>query len=525
MTMLLGTLLDLTSLDTTTADALAALSIGDLRVDSRQIREGDVFVCLGAEQYIPQVIKAGASVVLLDAQTVDKQAAEAQVIDARGFDANTDLRKSLLAVVSTTEQNGVPVLAIDKLSKHTSLLAACRYRQRLPMIGVTGTNGKSTLVSLIAQLIQKTTQRKIGTIGTLGVGLWGKGYHETGMTTPDIFTNYASAEALAEQQASAIAIEVSSHGLMQDRVEGLPIHTAIFTNLTQDHLDYHGTLEDYRDAKRRLFLLPSVKTAVINADDTNASAMIAGSDHLNVLRFGIQSSAAVQASELRALPNGMQFKLKTPWGSAFITSPLLGVFNVYNLLAAICAAAIEGIPFHDITRQIPSLEAIPGRMECLPSVEGIQTVVDFAHTPDALEQALKAIKAHTVGRIWVVFGCGGDRDKQKRALMGAVADEIADHIVITSDNPRSEDPSEIMSAIASGCKKPTQLIEDRYEAIAFAIDQAAAGDSLLIAGKGHETYQLIGDKKLPFSDVDVAKTLLQQRLESALMHHDRGVSL
>ncbi len=509
MTIMLGALLDLTSLDAAVADALAQLPVGDLRMDSRQVQKDDVFVCFGAEQYIPQVVQAGASIVLLEAKVDDVAEEQPQ---------------TLLAAVSVTEQDGVPVLAVNQLSENKALLAARRYPQRLPMIGVTGTNGKSTLVSLIAQLIQKTTQSKVGTIGTLGVGLWGEGYHETGMTTPDIFTSYASVSALADEQASAIAIEVSSHGLMQGRVNGLPIHTAVFTNLTQDHLDYHGTLEDYRDAKRRLFLLPTVKAAVINADDANAKAMIEGCDNLNVLHFGIQSNAAVQASDLRALPNGMQFNLKTPWGNAFVTSPLLGVFNVYNLLAAICAAAIEGIPFHDITQKIPLLEAIPGRMECLPSVDGVQTVVDFAHTPDALEQALKAIRAHTVGRIWVVFGCGGDRDKQKRALMGAVADEIADHIVITSDNPRSEDPSAIMSAIASGCKKPTQLIEDRSEAIAFAIDQAAAGDSLLIAGKGHETYQIVGDKKLPFSDVDVAQALLQQRLESMPLHCEQGAS-
>lgn len=485
MPVTLGELLSESSLPKT----LAGLPVGDLRIDSRKVQSGDVFVCVGGEQYIPDAIKAGAAAILFD--------------DAKGSSAS-----------SVTNEQGTPVIKIKALAEKNAELAARRYPVNLPIIGVTGTNGKSTLVSLIAQFMQRAGSEKVATIGTLGIGVWGEPYIDTGMTTPDIFTNYAYLSAFEEQGVTCAAMEISSHGLMQDRVKDLSINTAVFTNLTQDHLDYHGSFADYRAAKRRLFTMPSVKAAVVNADDENADVMIDGSDHLNVLRFGINASADVMASNLRALSNGMAFDLKTPWGSAAVQSPLLGVFNVYNLLAALCVAALHGIHFSRMLEVIPSIEAIAGRMECLESVAGIQVVVDFAHTPDALEQALKAVKAHTVGRIWVVFGCGGDRDQQKRALMGAVADEIADQIIITSDNPRSESPERIIEMIASGCKKNVYRVADRKEAIGFAIAQAQAGDTVLIAGKGHETVQIIGNKKTPFSDVQVALEFLALRDKS-----------
>jgi UDP-N-acetylmuramoyl-L-alanyl-D-glutamate--2,6-diaminopimelate ligase len=306
-------------------------------------------------------------------------------------------------------------------------------------------------------------------------------------------------------------MEVSSHGLSQGRVNGLPITTAVFTNLTQDHLDYHGTFSAYAEAKKQLFTMPSVATVIVNVDDTNADLIINAVKNVQILTYALVKSADVHAKEIVAAANGTRFTLITPWGHAQVRSPLLGVFNIYNLLAAITVVLKQGVPLPAVVEAIQYLQPVAGRMQQLPIIDGIKVIVDFAHTPDGLEQALLALRDHIVGRIWVVFGCGGDRDKQKRALMGAIAEDLADEVILTSDNPRSENPQAIISDIAAGCKNAAYQIVDRQEAIAFAIEQAQAGDCILIAGKGHETYQLIQNTALPFCDVTIANALLQQK--------------
>lgn len=468
--------------------AIANLAVGDLRLDSRLINCGDIFVCVNAAEYIPNAIKAGAVAVLVDDQLIP----------------------------TLNYVNGSPIIPVKNLAANNANLALRRYTiaASLDVVGVTGTNGKSTLVSLIAQLFKKAAAKTTATIGTLGVGVYcepNTTLVNTGMTTPDIFTNYKTMADFSAQGVELVAMEVSSHGLNQGRVQGLPISTAVFTNLSQDHLDYHGTLAAYAAAKKQLFDMPSVNTAIINADDAHSVFMVAENTVLKVWRYGVLAHSDVCARDIIARANGTTFTLVTPWGQALVNSPLLGVFNIYNLLAAITVVLTQGVLFSRVVAAIAQLQPVRGRMQLLPAVAGVQVIVDFAHTPDGLEQALLALKEHTVGRIWVVFGCGGDRDKQKRALMGAIAEDIADEVIITSDNPRSEEPLAIIEDIAAGCKKAAYQIIDRQIAIAFAIAQAQAGDCVLIAGKGHETYQQIKSQKIPFCDATVALDCLQKK--------------
>jgi UDP-N-acetylmuramoyl-L-alanyl-D-glutamate--2,6-diaminopimelate ligase len=515
--------------DSTLPSTVAGTLIGDLCIDSRRLKPGDAFICLGGEAFIESAIAARASAIIIDDSVV----------------------------YDPPPTHSTPIVKVPNLAHMLEVLAKARYLGDVTfpdIIGVTGTNGKSTLVSLIAQLMSRDTfsfaskggvdsvesqkverpkvKVKVATIGTLGYGISGTRLTETGMTTADIFTTYKVLSEFAEDKVNLVAMEVSSHGLIQNRVAGLPIKTAVITNLTQDHLDYHGSLAAYGEAKQRLFMMPSVEVAIVNADDKFSEQILATKSFKQSIRFGIHSACEVRAENIYTRHDGTAFTLISPWGYADVISPLYGVFNISNLLAAISACMVNGAVFEDVLKAIPKLQPIPGRMQRLtPNCGlscGLSIVVDFAHTPDGLEQALIAVRSHTVGRIWLVFGCGGNRDRQKRALMGAIAEDLADEIVLTSDNPRDENPEAILADIASGCKKPVRTIIDRKEAIAFSIEHATAGDCILIAGKGHEQYQIIKDKKIPFSDVAIAEELLSQKSESSqipnlLSRSQRGI--
>lgn len=472
---------------------IANLPVGDLRLDTRLLNPGDVFICIGGEAFISDAVNGEAIAILRE--------------------GNED--------VSEGSHSDPVIITVPNLSAILPELASRKYSlssaNPLALIGVTGTNGKSTLVSLIAQLLQKACFvdenrgfMKTATMGTLGVGVLGEPLAETGMTTPDVFSNYKTLAEFSSRDVGCVAMEVSSHGLSQGRVAGLPISTAVFTNLTQDHLDYHGDLTSYAEAKQKLFSMPSVQQIIVNADDDHAELMASSKSSILTIRYGIHSGE-VRAENIYTRQAGTAFTLYSPWGNTDVISPFYGVFNVYNLLGAIATAMVQGADFNRVIESIPSLLPITGRMQQLTPVGGVQVVVDFAHTPDGLEQALIALKAHTVGRIWVVFGCGGNRDKQKRALMGAIAEDIADELVLTSDNPRNENPDSILSDIASGCKKAARIITDRKEAIEYSIAHATAGDCILIAGKGHETYQIIKEQKIPFSDITIAEQALAQK--------------
>lgn len=476
---------------------IANLIVGDLRLDSRLINPGDIFICLGADAFIPNAIAAGAVAVLCEAATNDNFHTEYSLEDAKP----------------------APIIFVPQLKNQLSAFAAVRYgcaKIFPPIVGITGTNGKSTLVSLIAQLLSLVKPNsKVATIGTLGVGVHGKQLNFTGMTTPDLLTNYKYMADFAEAKVSVVTMEVSSHGLDQGRVLGLPIKTAVFTNLTQDHLDYHRTLTAYANAKKQLFTMPSIRHCIINADDPFSNLMADAAHNSQIFFYGLNANTQqsdhnyIFAKNIKATSNGTIFEIFSPWGKALVKSPLYGKFNVYNCLAAICAAVLEGVNFQEVVALIPQLKPVLGRMQLISGSDQVQVIVDFAHTPDALEQTLTALKSHTLGRLWVVFGCGGNRDKQKRALMGAIAEDLADEVVLTSDNPRYEDPNIILQDIASGCKSASHIIVDRKEAIEYALTHAQAGDCVLIAGKGHEEYQLIQDTKIPFSDISVATQVLK----------------
>jgi len=337
------------------------------------------------------------------------------------------------------------------------------------------------------------------------------GIKDTGLTTPDAIAMQRILAELAGRSASTVALEVSSHSLVQRRVAGLKINTAIFTNLSRDHLDYHGDINAYAAAKSRLFAMPGLQQAVINIDDSVGRIILANlRPEVRGISFSLENSQAdIYCSTIGLSPEGLRASLVTPWGQEELNSPLLGKFNLANLLAVIGAAGAQGFALQDIVRAIPNLRAVPGRMELVDANAEPAVVVDYAHTPDALEKALEALRVHCQGQLWVVFGCGGDRDIGKRAEMGEIAQRCADQIVVTSDNPRTESPEQIIKHILQGISCDVIVESDRRAAIRKAIFSADKNDVVLIAGKGHEDYQILGVERLPFSDQAEARLALR----------------
>lgn len=477
-------------------DAVAAITISGIAIDSRQVTHGDMFIALhGArvdgQQFIPSALANGARVIAIES-TPDLPSGVADWLD------------------------DVPIIAVADLATQVSALADQCFSspsRQMSVIGVTGTNGKSTCVSLIAQLHQLTGYSS-GTIGTLGAHLVGQCIYDFGMTTPDAVLCQKLLAQFRDKGAQSVAMEVSSHGLDQGRVAGVAFSAAVFTNISHDHLDYHGSLEHYAAAKQKLFETESLRAAVINLDDPHAQQMVAAAkQRATVLTYSLLHFAAdIFATDMHYSTQGVEFRLVTPWGEAWVLSPLLGEFNVYNLIAALAALVAIGADFEKLLQAIPQLHSVPGRMQKITVPADVIAVVDYAHTPDALAHAIAATRVHTSGCLWVVFGCGGDRDRTKRPAMAKVAERFADVIVVTSDNPRSENPQAILTEICTGFrhKEPT-IIPDREQAIHFAVARAAPGDVILIAGKGHENYQIIGTQSLPFDDVLVATSALQAR--------------
>jgi len=389
----------------------------------------------------------------------------------------------------------------------------------LSYIGVTGTNGKTSCTWWLAQLLRDFGKRP-GLIGTLGCGVWSSDkpvvMQETGYTTPDAKLLQKILAEFVQQGATHVVMEVSSHGLEQGRVKGVKFSTALFTNLSRDHLDYHGTMEKYGAAKARLFQVSGLKNAVVNVDDPFGRTLAAEIKTATVIRYSISdASADVYLRDLHIDAEGVRGNLVSPWGQAKIFSPVIGEFNVSNLLGVISVLCAEGFALSSVADAIGNLQSPPGRLQRVSvdkQNEAIQVFVDFAHSPDALEKILTTLKPQTKNKLWCVFGCGGDRDVGKRPVMGAVASRLADHVIVTSDNPRSENPRDIIDQILVGMDlHKTTAIEDRKSAIVHAICQANVGDVVLIAGKGHETYQEIKGTKIPFSDVSEASSALRLR--------------
>ncbi len=404
------------------------------------------------------------------------------------------------------------VIAVPALRRKCGVIANRFYgkpSESLEMIGVTGTNGKTSTVQLIAQALT-LGGAVAGTIGTLGAGLYGK-LVEGERTTPDVIAVHGFLADMRDAGASHVAMEVSSHALEQGRVDAVAFDVAVFTNLTRDHLDYHATMEAYGEAKAKLFSWPTLSAAVINFDDAFSEVlveMLAGAVNLIALSSRGHDQANLQARNVRLHAGGISFDLCLDAKTMAVKSPLLGRFNVDNLLAVAGSLIALDWPLEKIAEVLPKLSPVGGRMSRVGGENGKPlVVVDYAHTPDALEQALANLRSHTEGKLICVFGCGGDRDKGKRPVMAAIAERGADVVIVTDDNPRTENGDAIVQDIQAGFSHLSRALvqRDRAKAISAAIRQADSTDVVLIAGKGHETYQEVYGIKTPFDDLVQAR--------------------
>lgn len=402
----------------------------------------------------------------------------------------------------------IPCIAINNLKIKQADIAARFYdfpSQKLSVIGVTGTNGKTSVTHFIAQALSHC-----GVIGTIGYGFLPT-IKKLINTTPDGLHLQKIFSEMLSQGATTVAMEVSSHALAQQRVNNVLFHTAVFTNLTQDHLDFHHTMENYRDAKALLFQQSGLRNAVINIDDETGKYFVealqkpSGSAGTNVITYSLcDKSADISVLKCTPTQKGFDLHIKTPWGVGEFHLNLIGEFNIANALAVIGVLGIFNMPLENILKKMSQLKTVAGRMQLFQIKNSPHVIVDYAHTPDALEKALHSVRKHCAGKLICIFGCGGDRDKTKRSKMGFIADQLADDIVITNDNPRSENPEIIAQEILNGVKNKNKFeIElDRAKAIACAIQNAQQNDWILIAGKGHETEQVMRDQTLHHSDIE-----------------------
>ncbi len=471
--------------------------IAGLSLDSRRVGPGELFLaCRGrrtaGHRYIDQAVARGAAAVAYEVAAGEEGRLQGPL-------------------------GGPPLVAVPELSRRAGPLAARFHGEparALRLVGVTGTNGKTSCAWFLAQALDAAGHR-CGVVGTLGSGLPRRlrpGTH----TTPDPVSLQAALAGLRAAGATAAALEVSSHALDQGRVEGLPFVGAVFTNLSRDHLDYHGDVEAYGAAKARLFAAPGLRWAVINADDPFGLRLLeALPTGVQALPYGLgrQVGEGLRGRLLASGPEGIRLAVEGPWGRGELRSPLLGAFNAANLLAALGALLLEGVPLEPALARLARLRPAPGRMEAHGGGRLPLAVVDYAHTPDALAQALGALRPLAAGRLWCVFGCGGERDRGKRPLMGEAAARLADRLVLTDDNPRGEDPARIVAEIRAGIPSGASVtvIHDRWAAIAHALRRAAPGDVVLVAGKGHEREQEVAGARRPFSDRHVVEALLRER--------------
>ncbi|NNM60376.1 MAG: UDP-N-acetylmuramoyl-L-alanyl-D-glutamate--2,6-diaminopimelate ligase [Legionellales bacterium] len=476
------------------------IDIKGLALDSRDIKPGYLFLaCPGTHttghDFIDKAIEAGAVAVLCD--------------------ASPHIFNDVMITLEDGRQ--IPVLAVPYLLTSVGQLASQFYGEpstHFPVYGVTGTNGKTSITHYIAQCFNQINQ-PCAVLGTVGNGFLDK-LEESSHTTADPISLQQLLARYQEQGAKAIAMEVSSHGLDQGRVNGVCFDSAIFTNLTHDHLDYHQTMENYAAAKRKLFCMPDLKRGIFNLDDAYGRALLNEfKDKIDCYGYSVDPQTGsefplIKALEVQYSTQGINAQIDTPWGSAELSLSLFGHFNLSNVLAVIALLGSKGISFQEILGLVSKIKPVTGRMEMLKKAGKITVVVDYSHTPDSLNKALIAIRAHTGAKIWCVFGCGGDRDKGKRPEMGKIAEQLADHVIVTNDNPRHESAEQIAQDILDGMSYPEKVtvLLDREQAIHYAISQAHEKDVILVAGKGHENYQQVGDEKRPFSDQAVVKQIL-----------------
>jgi UDP-N-acetylmuramoyl-L-alanyl-D-glutamate--2,6-diaminopimelate ligase len=465
--------------------------IARLATDSRRIRPGDTFVAFPGERsdgrrHIPQAIAAGAASV---------------VWEAEGF--------------AWDPAWNLPNLAVEGLRRRLGALAAQVYgdpSHKMWVVGITGTNGKTSCSHWIAQALNRL-RRPTALIGTLGLGFPNVLMPAT-HTTPDAVTLQEQLADWLARGARCISMEVSSHGLDQGRVNSAAFAAALFTNFSRDHLDYHGSMERYGAAKARLFHWPGLQHAIVNLDDPFGVQLAASIDRtrVQVLGYGF-GKGEIAGHDLALSQRGLRLEIATPWGATVVRSALLGAFNAANLLGVLGVLLAAGARLDEAAEALAHVTPPAGRLEMIRVQGRPLVVVDYAHTPDALEKVLETLRPLLApgARLWCVFGCGGDRDPGKRPLMGEVATRLADQAIVTSDNPRSEAPRAIIDAVIAGAHPNYHVEEDRAAAIARAVREAAHQDIVLIAGKGHETYQEIAGVRLPFSDAEVARGALARR--------------
>ena len=433
--------------------------------------------------------------------------------DGRAFIAGALARGAVAIVYEQGELPqavSVPAIPVRGLSNRIGDIAD-RYfgspSDKVFVVGVTGTNGKTTCTHLLAQVLDSAAGR-CGLIGTLGVG-FPDALAPTTHTTPDAISVHGLFNRFVRAGATSVCMEVSSHALDQGRVQGVAFDVAVFTNLTRDHLDYHATMQDYAAAKTRLFEVAGLRAAVINHDDELGRALIEKvARRIKVISFGLEQGD-VRVTQVLPAPDGLTLTVVTPLGEITLHSPLLGRFNAANLLAVLAVLLESGMDLKQAAARLSQARPVAGRMERFGGIAPRPlVVVDYAHTPDALEKALAALREHTRGRLWCVFGCGGDRDRGKRPLMGGIAERLADVVVLTDDNPRHEPAQQIIDDILTGMQTTPTVVRERRHAIRLALHEAKSGDVVLIAGKGHEDYQQVGDQRLAYSDRAVVQELL-----------------
>jgi len=468
--------------------------------DTRSLKEGDIFCAingtkLAGRDFIPQALTKNCQLILVECDDIAAHGKHSSEVN--------DL------------QQAVVVIEFYQLNKQLFELAKCFYQspqQQLNIIGITGTNGKTSTSQMIAKLLAGSG-KKCSVIGTNGAGQVDQ-LQPIVNTTPGATELHQILNDFVEQKQQYVAMEVSSHALEQGRVRAPLFVTAVFTNLSRDHLDYHQTMTNYAQAKFQLFSQSAAQMAVINGDDSYAQQWLnSWAEQQNMIVYGRGSDINkyekhLQAVDIQHKHDGVKFKLNSHLGSINITSPLIGDFNIDNLLAAIAVLVNENIVLKNIAEAVKTLTPVDGRMEGFSATGLPLAVVDYAHTPDALENALIACRQHCQGALWVVFGCGGDRDAGKRPLMGEIAERQSDHVIVTNDNPRTENPEEIASQILAGCKQPEKVtvILTRQQAVLSALKKAKTNDVVLLAGKGHEDYIIVGKQHIPYNERELVRS-------------------
>jgi len=465
------------------------ISVPGINYDTRVLRDGEIFIAIrgyetDGHKYIDEAVRQGAVCVICE--------------EAPGI--------------------SIPYVVVKDSRKALAAISAVWFgfpAEKLKLIGVTGTNGKTSVTNLIKHIIEKCSDSKVGLIGTNG-NFIGDRELPAVHTTPESYEMQKLLDKMVLEGCEYVVMEVSSHALYLSRVYGIEYDVGVFTNLTPDHLDFHDNMEDYAQAKALLF--PKCKKSVINIDDIYAPLMIECSAG-PVMSFAINDSTAdLVGKDIKLQADKVEFCIVALGSINRVELPIPGMFSVYNALASIAAVILSGFDIDNITPALQSYEGVKGRAEVVPTGCDYTVLIDYAHTPDALKNIITAVRGYAKNRVVTVFGCGGDRDKTKRPIMGQIASELSDYVVVTSDNPRNEEPGTIINEIVAGINDPDaayKIVENRREAICWALDSLKSGDVLIIAGKGHETYQIQGNSKIHFDDREVvAEHIKQIRVES-----------